>query len=1347
MKKIFIALVVYMVFVAAKASTHQTQYYFSPLNTKTGLSNNCVLSIIQDHNGFMWFGTKDGLNRYDGTSFKIFRHEFGNKDALGNSFITCLHEDAAGNIWIGTDVGVYIYSPVEEKFSSFPLKDKAGNTIEKFVTQIQEDKDGRIWINVNTFGLFYYEPKRNHLEHIAFGDHYSSDIRCFTIDKNGVIWFTFRGDSLFYSQDQFKTIKPFSNYSGEQILPHYIINSIYSSDHNKLYIGFENNGIIAINLVTLSAKKIKLSDDPKESIYIRTILSRSDDELWIGTEKGIYIYHVKTDECIQLKSSSLDPLSIGDNAIYALFKDSEEGMWVGSYFGGVNYLPKQYNHFSKFYYLDGEKKLGGRRVREISRSNDGTLWVGTEDAGLYNFDPTTKTFERYAPSKNFSNIHALLINGGQLWVGTFSNGLKVVDLNTKKIVKSYKKDGKPYSLIDNYVFAICKTSFGRIYIGTGSGLSYYDEKKDGFIYIPQVSGGGLIYDIKEDTNGNLWVATYSNGVYRYDFRKDTWKHFLHNEQDNYSLPSNNVLSIFEDSKNQIWLTTQGAGFCMYEGKSDRFISYNSSNGIPNDVIYQVVEDQKGLFWISTNGGLLNFNPATKKVIKLYTTGNGLLNNQFNYKSSCKTSEGDIYFGSIDGLISFNPNTFSENQHVPPIFITDFRIFNKEMKVGEKGSPLKKSILFSDSLVLQYAQHSFSLKIAVLNYQESENNPIVYKLEGFDKNWISYSPHSPIISYANLNYGTYQFKIKRINGAAPASNNEAYLHIEIRPPFYYTLWAYLLYTALFTYTIAALFIYLKKRSRKKQADYFRELEKAKEKELYHSKISFFTDIAHEIRTPLTLIKGPLDSILLKTEIDNGILDDLQIMKQNTSRLLDLTNQLLDFRKAEKEGFRLNFSAYTISALLMETFHRFSSLAKQEHKAVSIAIDSENFQAYVDKEAFLKILSNLYENAIKYSASNIHISLLSKTPSDDNFFEVHIRNDGPIIPVDMREKIFTPFFRYIPDKESKFSGTGIGLALSKSLAELHHGQLTVNEVSDNNVFTLKLPIFQDHAITIETNSFKEHIIHDDTKYGENRDNLYTILIVEDNQEMCHFIKKQLSGDYNVLTAGNGEEGLDKLENHYVHLILCDIMMPHMDGFEFCQIIKTDVNFSHIPIVLLTAKTNIQSKIEGMDIGADAYIEKPFSTAYLIAVIANLINTREKLRDTFAKVPLVLANSMAATKTDKEFLEKLQKIIHENLHKQDLKMEHIAEQMNMIRASFYRKIKGILDLSPNDYLRLERLKAAAQLLKSNTYQINEISYMVGFGTSSYFSKCFHKQFGMYPKEFAGSNNEQNNKRTPHH
>lgn len=1291
------------------------RYYFRTLDIKDGLSQNTVNAILQDRRGFMWFGTKDGLNRYDGLSFRIFKKE---ETTLGNNFITALYEDARGNIWIGTDAGVYIYDPVAETFTAFDRPADTGESISRAVTLIGGDTRDGIWISVDYQGLFHYDPDHRQLYQVLQkgpdGEQLANVTRFWF--EGDTCWISLYDDNLYHTDDSFGSLVPFRDADGNEPFKDDIVNTQLAGPYHRWYIG-SANGLTEINRTT--GKSRRLLD-----AYVRDLKFKSDRELWAATESGLYICNLETGSVTHLTASEQnDSYALADNALYALCRDSEGGMWIGSYFGGVNYYPRQWTYFEKFYPCDALPHFG-RRVRELCESNDGTLWIGTEDKGLFHFDPATRQIVPFLPDTLYHNIHGLCLDGDDLWVGTFSAGLYRIDLRTRR-VEHYIRGTAPNTLDANNVFSICKTTAGELWIGTTSGLLRYNRATDDFTRIPALASI-FVYHILEDFNGNLWLATYSNGLFRYDIRRKEWKNFVANKNDPTSLPYDKVISLYEDSRKRLWMMTQGAGFCRFEPETERFVRYDGTKGFPSPIVYRMVEDDRGNLWLTTNNGLVCFDPDTGRK-QVYTTANGLLSNQFNYQSGYKDAQGRLYLGSINGLIRFDPATFVENTFVPPVVLTDFFLFNKRVAVGEKGAPLTQSIVSSDRIELKADQNSFSLHPAALSYQAPEMNRLLYRLEGFDKEWYAVG-RNPAISYSNLPFGTYRLRLRGSNSDGHWNPAERRLDIHIRPPFYLSTVAHAFYLALGLLSVAGGIGYYRKRNRRKQQKAMEKFEREKERELYAAKIEFFTNVAHEIRTPLTLIKSPLENVLSSHSLPGDARDDLEIMNLNTNRLLDLVNQLLDFRKTETHGFQLNFTASDLPELIRQTYTRFTSLARQRQLAFTLDLP-DRLAVSADREALTKIVSNLFGNAVKYAATYIRVELRK----EGDRFRLSVANDGKIIPPALREEIFKPFIQYRENDLRHVSGTGIGLALARSLAELHGGTLRMDEAADCNRFLLDLPCRRDGNVpaTPPGRGAEEEPKPAGTP-AAGRQFRYTLLVAEDHPEMLQFVVKQLSPLYQVLAASNGAEALKLLEQQTVHLVISDIVMPEMDGLELCDRLKAEVDYSHIPVVLLTAKSTLQAKIDGLKSGADAYIEKPFSVEYLKVCVSNLLSNREKLRAAFAHSPFVPSGTLAVSKAEEAFLKTLNEVVSSQMQDPEFSIDDLAARLNMSRSSLNRKIKGVLDMTPNDYIRLERLKKAAQLLKEGECKVNEICYRVGFNTPSYFTKCFQKQFGILPKDF---------------
>jgi signal transduction histidine kinase/DNA-binding response OmpR family regulator len=794
------------------------------------------------------------------------------------------------------------------------------------------------------------------------------------------------------------------------------------------------------------------------------------------------------------------------------------------------------------------------------------------------------------------------------------------------------------------------------------------------------------------------------------------------------LTHNKIISIFEDSRKNLWITTEGGGISRYNQDKQNFTSFTTDNGLPNGVVYKILEDDSQQLWLSTNKGLCCFNP-NDQTIKTYMLSDGLLGNQFNYKSGFKANDGQLYFGCLNGFIAFNPSSFVKNNYIPPVFITNIRFLNKEVKIGDKDSPLKQSLIGCDNIHLKYNQSSFTIDFAALSYMAPEKNQYTYILENFEKEWNHLSgEHSA--TYSSLPPGNYVFRVKASNNDDVWNDTSTDLYIYIHPPFYKTKGAFAFYSlVILTLIILLIVLYKRKldeRNKKKQELF----ENKKNNELYNAKITFFTNIAHEIRTPLSLIKGPVEYLLEnRTAIEEEeITENMEVISKNTERLSNLTNQLLDFRKIEEKGFRLDYMNTDIKEVINDIYIRFKLTAQQKKLDFKLQLPPENLFADIDKEAFTKIISNLFTNAFKYADSQV---LLMMESEKSDYFHIKVINDGYLIPDEMREKIFEPFFRIDENGNNIKPGTGLGLPLARSLAELHQGKLYLETSNGKkeNVFVLEIPFKQSlPGKTTEENEEQDSSPLPDDKMAPNKP---TLLVVEDDKEMRNFLFGRLKTKYHILKASNGKIALGYLQKENIDIVITDVMMPEMDGLQLCSEIKSNVNYSHIPVIMLTAKTDNKSRIEGLEVGADAYLDKPFSMRHLMAQISNIFSNRNKIKQAFINSPVQNVGSIALTKADEIFLNKATQIIYKNLSDASFRTDLLADELYISRSSLHRKIKGISGLTPNDFIQLIRLKKAAEMLQEGSYRVNEICFLVGFTSSSYFSKRFKKQFGIPPKD----------------
>ena len=1292
------------------------EFYFKHYKSENGLSHNTVLSSLQDKKGFMWFGTKDGLNRFDGYTFKTFRNDTNNPKSIGSNFIECLHE-YNGQLWVGTNNGLFNYNEKSEDFTLLP------ESLNKPIVDIENDNDGNLWY-IADLTLFKYNIASK--KTVSFKNKLLYNVEEIAKTPEGRIWVAFNNNLFGYLKETntFKKIE--INIKTKNKLP-IRISKIICENENTIYMGTQNSGVIVCDVLKNTFSKLGLNNG--EPLYVRDFLKINLTELWIATESGLIIYNFKNSKYKNLTKSFNNPYAISDNAVYSLTADSEGGVWIGTYFGGINYYPKQYIQFKKYFPKLGENSISGNAVREIRSDHYGNLWIGTEDAGLNKYNPTTGIFTNYNPTKStnhlsHNNIHGLLLQENTLWVGTFDRGIDILDIGTGNVIKHYSV-GDGHGLSSNFVYTLYQNKSKQIIVISSTGIQTYNPEKDKFITHKGFPEGVFYTSFMEDKKGILWAGTYWNGLISFDPKTNKRTIFKQNKNNSKSISNNGINGIFQDNKNDLWIATEN-GLNVYNYEKNEFKNYTTKDGFPSNVFYSIIEGDKNILWISTSKGLVEFNQDSKK-IKVYTEDNGLLNNQFNYNSAYKDKNGTIYFGSTSGMIAFNPKKFINNTFRPSIFITGIEIINKEASKSTNISALNNSITNNNEIKLQADENSFNLDFTSLSYTAPEMVQYWYQLDGSTNDWISLGKRHKVY-FTGLSSGKYAFKVKALNVNGIWSKSSP-LQITILPPFWQSNLAYVIYFCIIIILSFLGFRYYHNRIKTKNLYLINELNNKKEKELYNAKIEFFTNISHEIRTPLSLIKSPLEKLLNKVDPNSEIRENLSIMDKNVSRLLHLVGQLLDFRKTELQNVSLTFVKTNISNLIRETYTQFSQIIENKNIDFELKMETEDLIACVDVEVLTKILSNLFNNAIKYSNSHIILSLSKK----EDCFKLTIKNDGKLIPSHLRNKIFEPFFR-APGTENQ-SGTGIGLALAYSLVKLHKGKLKL-DTSDAamNSFVLKLPIHQEKEFDFYDS--KKSDITEDTLISVHKlqieNNKSTVLLIEDNEDLLDFIAKDLMDNYTIIKSSNAIQALEIVDHENIQLVISDVMMPEMDGFTFCEKMKTNINTSHIPIILLTAKTSIGARIEGLEAGADAYIDKPFSMEYLKVQVSNLLENRKNIIEHYSSSPLAHIRTMAHTSVDEKFIKKLDEIIISNISDSKLSVDTLAENMNMSRSTLYRKISSISNLSPNDLINITRLKKAAELLKTGDYKIYEIAEMMGFNSQVSFGRSFHRQFKMTPSEY---------------
>jgi ligand-binding sensor domain-containing protein/signal transduction histidine kinase/DNA-binding response OmpR family regulator len=1307
--------------------------YFSHITVENGLSESNVKAILQDSYGFMWFGTKNGLNRYDGTS--IVQKDCDDlKVGVGNHNIAALFEDSERQLWVGTDRGVYRYDPAFDVFTFIDLKTENGVSMNNWVSKITADSAGNIWVVIPDQGVFRYRNDKLFYYELIGEDNRKTDaLDCICVRENGEVWVGSWGLGLYrYDENRDNFVHHLTDRNGRS-LQGVNINDI--CDYGEwIAMAIYNGAVMKYNPSTNELRDIPLP--AASETFVRNVMYY-ENALWIGTFDGLFIVDENRTQTVHLLPDLMRSFSLSDKFIYTIYRDRQNGIWLGTMFGGVNYLPDREMNFEKYVPGSDANSLNTKRVREINEDNSGNIWIGTEDGGINILNPATgkvKTLNYdFADKVNHQMILSVSVYGNKAYCGLFKQGMDVVDIRTHSISHyGYQSLG----IGEGSVFAFFIDGKGNRWLGTGWGLYRASIGSFAFKNVESV-GYDWIFDIFEDKNGNLWFATMGNGLWKHSPADDKFTKYEHIEEKSNSISSNSVSSIMQDSQGNIYLSTDRGGINRYNPETDDFTSFSVKDGLPDDVAYKILEDDNNNLWFGTNRGLVCFNPETKYV-RVFTTKDGLPGNQFNYKSALKGKNGKFYFGGIEGLVAFDPHTDKSPKHIISLYITRFLINNSEVTVHTENSPLKQCITHTDKIILPYDRSNISFDLSLLSYQTTASNQYYYKMSPLDNEWVRAASNRNI-SFAKLPPGEYIFEVKATDGASDSFATRS-LSIVILPPWWKSVWAYILYALACISTGLSWFFWYRRHKENQMEERQKLFEAEKEKELLESKIGFFTSIAHEIRTPLTLINAPLENINEIGVEEQRLKRNLNVIGQNTKRLLDLTAQLLDFQKIGMEKFNLRYERVDITSLLEETLDRFEPTMIQKKKEILKNIPETSIIAVIDKEAITKILSNLLNNALKYATKIILVELTC----NQTYFTLRITSDGEKIPADLANQIFEPFYQ-IESKNKMRQGAGIGLSLARSLALLHKGSLYLDVEQADNCFVLTIPLNQEE-MPIQTEKLTDpnpiSLDEDSSPEAAVVNYAYSVLIVEDNEEMLAFIGERISNSFVIETAKNGQEALEILKNAHIDLVISDIMMPVMNGYELCKAMKSDLNLCHIPVIFLTAKNDIDSKIRGLKTGAEAYVEKPFSLNYLETQIVSILDNRRKEREAFSKRPFFPVGNMQMNKGDEEFANRIISEIQRNITDYNFGVERMAENLGMSRSNLLRKIKTLFNLSAVDFIRLIRLKKAAELIQEGRYTIGDVCFMVGINSSSYFGKLFLKQFGMTPKEFEKESRDKQRK-----
>ena len=1384
MRHLYRAGLLFLILSLASSFVFNEELIFKNFNSADGLSQHDVNCIIQDKDGFMWFGTNDGLNKYDGYNFKIFRPSKNTSGSISGRIIQKIESDYYGNLWIASlDGGLNYYNLEKEIFFNFSEKlSQFGN----YVNDVTISDDGILWVQFKQKTC--YAVLKKNVDEMEFHVLLTEDVES-PVEKLGNRILIKQKDVFFLSSQVLYSL----NY---KIIEGQITALNFTPTKSTNFIPQLSgpNG----NVWELHEGKIIYKDNSKLNLTknINNLSNRfgvldRNNNLWCVIDEKLSNVS-KSGEALIVKTIDFEKLEfvgLKNNSINSVFVDRTGNLWVGSNGGGIYKKTNndyQFKHFRKKNY---EGSLSSNKIRSLHEDQFGNLWIGTELGGL-NFLPKSSlnynTFESFTFSKNENGLTSNNIfsiseniideNHSILWFSTESGGLNKLVINKNDASKDFKfekfnnpvNDGSNVkTLAIHSIFSEGKNRLWIGYYGSGLGLAEWDtpESKPYFSFINPDDKkiqfpGKIIRDIYRDASGVLWITT-NNGLNKLienstDITKSYFKSYRYDSSNDTSIGSDYTLQIFESTNKTLWIGTIGGGLNKLIRNKERsvvgFKRYNTQNKqFPNDVINSIQEDDNGFLWVGTNSGLVKFDPI-KESFKTYST-NELQNPEMSEISALQRKNGELVFGGVNGINVFTSKSNKKSNIAPRTLITDFSILYepvKPLQVINNKVILNQGIAHTDHITLDANINNFSFSFSSLHFNDSRFNKYKYILEGFDENWIETSSDFRVAKYTNIKPGDYVFKVYGSNNKGVWSEKPAKVNLTLLPPWYFTLWAKILYLLSFIlifYLLSRISVIQIKRKRKLELN---RLEKEKEKEINKVKLEFFTNISHELRSPLTLILGPAEKLVKQGEKlqKKERVRLYRTMQRNSDYILGLIKQLLDFRKLEQGEIKLKCTHINLVNLIQKVTEQFQTKAEQEKLNLNYDFNKKKIFAWIDATIIEKIIHNLLSNAIKFTPKGGNITIgvrelsLQKSIYPEGHIEIQVEDNGIGIALSDVKTIFNRFYQS-DNQNKKNEGFGIGLSFSQNLAKLHGGEIKVkSQLKKGSCFTLLIPLGNSHLSNeqmIENNeiivSKVEHhdnldLVNDQQKDSSGHKNKPSLLIIEDNLEIYHYLTSELSQHYLTIGSTDGKQGIDLAFEKLPDIIISDIMMPGTNGIEVSKTLKNNIKTSHIPIILLSARANDESKIEGLKSGADVYLTKPFSLEVLKTQLTSLLNNRKIIHNEFKNLNFE-PSKIEISSMDEVFVENIINIIKDNIDNSNFTVQEFSNLSGMSRTTFFNKVKSITGLKPTEFLRNYRLKLAAQFL-SKGYSVKEAMYKTGFNTPSYFSQSFKVLFKMTPTEF---------------
>ncbi len=1333
---------------------------FAHLSSAQGLSQNSVLSIEQDELDRVWIGTRDGLNRYDGEKITVYRNIPGDSTSITNNDIRCIQKDKNGFLWIGTQKGLNRYNPRNNTFSNFFYKPGVNSLINNRITAITQLKNGDLWIGTAE-GLSIYDIEKKEFINYRSRDFNKQSLSSDFIteiyqDTNDVVWVgTTAGLNKALNTDKTNLVfqRFYLNASNKEEKG--FIQTLQESPEGMLWVGTRDNGLATFNTCN------NVFELPETSILngitskdIRSLCYDNEQNLWIATYDGLYII-TNTNSVVHITHQYGNSKSLSRNTLKKIFVDNQGSVWVGAYYGGANIWDPYRHNFDTVFRVEANKAYSLGVVSSIAEDIKGNLYFGTEGTGVTVIDKDKKTNFRLTKALNAElkdvNVKSLLIHGSKLWIGTFNKGVKCFDLNLERFEDFQKTNNTISKLLENIgLYSIVRIDDLIVFGTFGQGVVVYNLKTKKINVITSSLYGDAsltnnrVRVLFVDKNKDLWVGTES-GLNKIAYseitsEKQKVKRFLFDSEHYFG---SDITSILQSENGAIYVGTKENGFFVHKEGDFKLINLNTQNTKIN-TICSIVEDDKNNLWISSNYGILKYNVEVKDV-ELFSQIDGLVGQEFNNNSGKKINTGEVYFGGVFGASFFNPLLVDKRQNIPKVIFTDLKVQGEEISsFNDPESVLKQSISYTKKIKLSHSQSSFSLNFAMPNYGNVSSNKYKYRLVGLDKIW-KYS-NTPEVNYSIQKPGKFIFEVQ---GVTDTNHTPTRLEIEVMRAPWKSLWAFVIYFIIIALALFAFNQIKESRSKLKHRLELQSVEKQQQQALNKSKLEFFTNISHEFRTPLSLILGPLQQVIDDYQGSNKVYKKLLVIQQNGDQLLKLINQLLDFRKYENEHSRLQVAEGNIVKFLKEIYLSFFEFSKIGNYKYSFNASSEEIRLYFDRYKLERVFYNLISNAFKYTPEGGVIEV-DITFNEKSVF-VAVKDNGKGVDKKFVDKIFDRFYEVAGDKkyQKQFNqASGIGLSIAKKAIALHKGEISILDTQEQGAtFVVSLPKGKDHLV--ESNIVKDFKVSDDLSlyklnavpvktrdldlnFIDKDEDKPLVLIAEDNDALRNFIADILNDSYRVIKTENGKEAFKKALQHIPDLIISDVIMPEMEGTELCAKIKADIRTSHIPLILLTSRTSLVYKFDGLESGADGYINKPFDVREFLLTTKNILNSKQKIKEKFS-VENIDINNNSVTGIDEQLLQKAVVIVTKNIDNPSFNIPHFCTELGVSRTILFAKIKGLTNLTPNEFIHSIRMKRASQLLELGQINVSEVCYRVGFKNPKYFTKCFKKHFNQTPTEYA--------------